>query len=139
MCNPQKSGASPVFITFFQVTQKILTKDIFHWLEVITEFLSFLQILSVRKNSDSLFKIFLKLCKKSTKQNYIPGIFWVFKSKLPIFLSATYIALFLPDTNNFLCMYKIIYSYLFLLFPHFVFCFHIPFLNLLANSLQCFI
>ena len=107
MCNPPNSGTSPVFITFFQVTQKILTKDIFHWLEVITEFLSFLQILSVRKNSDSLFKIFLKLCKKSIKQNYIPGIFWVFKSKLPIFLSATYIALFLRDTNNFLYMYKI--------------------------------
>ena len=107
MCNPPKSGTSPVFITFFQVTQKILTKDIFHWLEVITEFLSFLQILSVRKNSDSLFKIFLKICKKSTKQNYIPGIFCVFKSKLPIFLLATYIALFLPDTNNFLYMYKI--------------------------------
>ena len=51
MCNPPKSGTSPVFITFFQVTQKIRTKDIFHWLEVITEFLSFLQILSVRKNS----------------------------------------------------------------------------------------
>ena len=35
-CNPPKSGASQVHITFLQATQKILTKDTFHWLEVIT-------------------------------------------------------------------------------------------------------
>ena len=29
LCNPQKSGASQVCITFLQVTQKILTKDTF--------------------------------------------------------------------------------------------------------------
>ena len=49
LCNPSKSGASRVCITFPQVTQKILTEDIIHWLELITEILSFLQILSVRK------------------------------------------------------------------------------------------
>ena len=43
LCNPQKSGASRVCITFFfQITQKILTKDIFYLLELITEVLSFL-------------------------------------------------------------------------------------------------
>ena len=55
LCNPQKSGASRVFITFLQITQKILTKDIFHWLELITEILSFLQIFSVRKTTTPLF------------------------------------------------------------------------------------
>ena len=55
LCNPQKSGVSQVCITFLQVTQKILTKDIMHWLEVITEILSFLQISSVRKTTTQFF------------------------------------------------------------------------------------
>ena len=42
LCNPQKSGTSRIFIAFLQVTQKTLTKDIFHWLEVITEILNFI-------------------------------------------------------------------------------------------------
>ena len=37
LCNPQKSAA-----------QKLLTKYIFNWLELITEILSFLQIFSVK-------------------------------------------------------------------------------------------
>ena len=55
LCNPQKSGASRVCITFLQITQKILTKDIFHWLELITEIQLFLQIFSVRKTTTQLF------------------------------------------------------------------------------------
>ena len=55
LCNPQKSGASRVCITFLQITQKILTKDIFHWLELITEIQIFLQIFSVRKTTTQLF------------------------------------------------------------------------------------
>ena len=51
LCNPQKSDASLVCITFLQITQKVLTKDIFHWLEMITEILSFLKIFSVRKTT----------------------------------------------------------------------------------------
>ena len=47
--NPQKSGASQLCITFLQIAQKILTKDIFHWPELITKILIFLQIFSVRK------------------------------------------------------------------------------------------
>ena len=61
LCNPQKSGASRVCITFLQVTQKILTKDIFHWLELITEILSFLQIFSVRKTTTQLLHYFSNL------------------------------------------------------------------------------
>ena len=59
LCNPPKSGALQVCITSLQVTQKILTKDI-HWLEVITEILSFLQIYSVQceKNNLSFSNIF---------------------------------------------------------------------------------
>ena len=53
--HPQKSGTSQVRITFLQLTQKIQTKDIFHWLELITEILSFLQIFSVRKITTQLF------------------------------------------------------------------------------------
>ena len=34
------------------------------------------------------------------KKNYIPGIFWAFKSKLQNILAAIYIVLFLPDNNN---------------------------------------
>ena len=55
LCNPQKSGASRVYVTILQITQKILTKDIFHWLELITEMLSFLQILSESKTTTPLF------------------------------------------------------------------------------------
>ena len=58
LCNPQKSGASRVCITFLQITQKVLTTDIFHWLELITEILSFLKMLIVRKTTTPLFKCF---------------------------------------------------------------------------------
>ena len=49
---PPKSGALRVCITFLQITQKVLTKAIFHWLELIP---SFLQILSVTKTTTLLF------------------------------------------------------------------------------------
>ena len=56
LCNPPKSDVSQVAcITFFQVTQKILTKDIFHWLKVIIEILSFPQIISMRKTTTQFF------------------------------------------------------------------------------------
>ena len=55
LCNPHKSGTSRVCITFLQITQKVLTKDIFHWLELTTEILSFLQMFSVRKTTSPLF------------------------------------------------------------------------------------
>ena len=130
LCNPKKSGASRAFIPFLQVTQKILTKNLFHWLEVITEILSFQQIFNVRKKNHSLFWIFQK-SEKNWQKNYIPGIFWAFKSKLQIILAANYIALFLPDTTVFICIIPYIHicSYYFLIF---CFYFHLLFLNLSA-------
>ena len=117
MCKPPKSGASRVWITFLQLTQKILTKDIFHWLQLITEILSFLQIFSVRKN-------------------YISGIFWVFKSKLQINHAATYVALFLflflSDSNN--CFFICLVAYIpFCLYYFAVLYFHFLFHSLLAK------
>ena len=99
LCNPQKSGASRVCITFLQVTQKILTKDIFHWLELITEILSFLQTFSVRKITTRFFKYFQKSARKSTKKAIFMAYFGPLNTKLQITLAATYIPL-LPDTNN---------------------------------------
>ena len=57
LCNPSNSVTSEVCITFPQMTQKILTKDAIHWLELINEILSFLQILSVRKTTTQHFNI----------------------------------------------------------------------------------
>ena len=99
LCNPPKSGASWVCITYPQTTQKILTKYIFRWLKVITEILSFLQIFSVRKTTTQLFKYFRKSARKST-QMCISGKFWAFKIELQIIHVAAYIALSLPDSNN---------------------------------------
>ena len=92
-------------IIFLQITQKILTKEIFHWLELIAEILSFLQIFSVRKTTTHLLYYFRKSVRISTK-SYISGIFWAFKSKLQIIHAATYVVLFLPDSNNcfFICL-----------------------------------
>ena len=83
------------------VTQKILTENIINWQELITEILNFHHTFSVRKTTTQLFQYF----RISTK-NHISGIFWVFKSKLQINHLATYIALFLPDSNNcfFICL-----------------------------------
>ena len=44
-------GASRACIIFREITQKTLTKDIIHWLELLTEILSFVQIFSVRKTT----------------------------------------------------------------------------------------
>ena len=76
--NSQKSGASRVFITFPQITQKILTKDMFHWLELITEILSFLQIFSVRKATAQFF-IILETLPKYQQKTIFPAYFWSLK------------------------------------------------------------
>ena len=55
LSNPQRTGASRFCITFPQITQKILTEYIFHWLKLTTEILSFLEIFSVRKRTTQLF------------------------------------------------------------------------------------
>ena len=89
---------------------------LYHWLEMITEILSCLQIFSMRKATSLLFKIFKNL-QENRQKNHIPGICWAFKSKLQITLAATY------SSNNFFYMYVITHSYLFLLFSHFLFLF----------------
>ena len=55
LCSPPKLGASRVCITFPQITQKILTEDKVHLLELITEILSSLQIFCVRKTTTQFF------------------------------------------------------------------------------------
>ena len=47
----------------------------------------------------SFFNISKNL-QENRQKNYIFGICWAFKSKLQIILAATYIALFLRDSNN---------------------------------------
>ena len=111
---------------FSSNNSEILTKNIFHWLELITEILSFLQIFSVRKTTTKLL-IFQKLYQNVNKKNYICGIFWAFKSKLQIIHTATYIALFLPDSYN--CFF----FFICLKFSHFVFLFSPSFHTLLTT------
>ena len=67
---PKNQAASQVYITFLQVTQKILTKDIIHWLKVIAEILSFLQIFSVRKTTTQFFNISKNLQENRQKKLY---------------------------------------------------------------------
>ena len=86
LCNSQKSDASQDLITFLQVTQKILTKDIFYWLEVITEILSFLEIFSVRKTTTHFLKIFQKSGKKSTEKTIFLAYFGPLKANCRLFL-----------------------------------------------------
>ena len=42
-------------ITFLQNTQKILTKYVFHWLELITEILSFSETLPEHQQKKNIF------------------------------------------------------------------------------------
>ena len=80
LCDPQKSGFWWVCISFPQITRNILTKDIFYWLELITEILSFLQIFSVLKATTQLFSISENL--QENNRTYISDIFWSFETKL---------------------------------------------------------
>ena len=117
LCNPPKSDASRVCITFLQITQKILTKDIFHWLKLITEILSFLQISSVKKNNHSAFLIFQKICKKTFI--HILDL----QSILQRIHAATYIHCSFLTLINVFYMFSTIQPSLSLLFSHFVFLF----------------
>ena len=120
-------------INFLQITQKIITKDIFHWLELITEILSFLQIFSVRKTTTQLFEYFRNSARISAKRNYF-GIFWALKSKLQIIHAATSIVLFLPDSNH--CFFICVVPYIPMCVYYFLilyFYFHLLFHSLLAT------
>ena len=114
---------------FSSNNQKILTKDIINWLELITEILSFLQIFNVTKTTTQLFQYSWKSSatkKKKKKINkkiyiYILDTFWMFKGKLETIHVTTYISLFLPYSNT--PYSSTIYPCLSLLFSHFVFVF----------------
>ena len=116
---------------FSSNNQKILTKDIINWLELITEILSFLQIFNVTKTTTQLFQYSWKSSTKKKKKKeinkkiyiYILDTFWMFKGKLETIHVTTYIALFLPYSNNCFYMFSTIYPCLSLLFSHFVFVF----------------
>ena len=86
------------------------------------------------KNNHSAFLLFQKICKKIIKKNYISNIFWTFKGKLQIVHAATYIALLLPDSNNyfFICLVPYIHICLYY-FLILCFYFHLLFLTLLAT------
>ena len=99
MCNPPKSSFSLAYIALPQTTQKTLTKDMFHRIDLITEILSYLQILRVRKPITQFFYYLRKSSRKPIK-NDVSYIFWTFKIKSQIIHAATYIALFLPDPSN---------------------------------------
>ena len=60
------------------------------------------------KQPPSFFNISETLPKYQEK-NYISGIFWAFKSKLQIIHVAIYVALFLPDSNNYLFICLVLY------------------------------
>ena len=77
-------------------------------------------IFNVRKTTIYFFNISETLLEYQ-ENKYISGIFWAFKSKLQIIHGATYITLFLPDSNNCFYMFNAIYPYLSLLSFHFVF------------------
>ena len=68
---------------------------------MITEIFKLSTNIQCEKNNQSAFLIFPKICKKIDKKLY-SDIFWASKSKLQIILVlvVTYIALFLPDSNN---------------------------------------
>ena len=120
-------------ISFLQITQKIPTKDIVHWLELITEMLSFLKIFSVRKATTQLF-IISETLPEYRQKNCTSGIFWASKSKWQIIHTATYIALFLPDSSN--CFFTCLVPYIPICLYYFlILCFylHLRFPSLLAT------
>ena len=56
-------------INFLQITQKVLTKEMVHFLELTTEILSFLETFSVRKTTSQLFLYLESLTQRiSTKK-----------------------------------------------------------------------
>ena len=69
LCNPRKSGASRVCITFLQITQQILTIRYIsldgtdHWISMLST------SIHCKKNNHSAFLIFQKLCQKIDKKN----------------------------------------------------------------------
>ena len=115
---PPESGASQVCIALLQVTQKILAKDVFHWLEVITESLSFLW-----EQQPLSFLTFPKICKKIDKKTIFLGYAGPVKANYRLFLRLLTLHCFFLTLVTVFYMYNTIYPYLFLLFSHFMFLF----------------
>ena len=72
LCNPQKSRASRVYTTLPQITQKILTTDIIHWLELITAIMHFLRYSVWEKQRLSFFIVAENLLENQRK-HFISG------------------------------------------------------------------
>ena len=86
----------------------------------MTVVLSFLKIFSLRKTIAYFFNISENLQENQGK-SYISGISWAFKIKLQILDVATYIAMFLPDSNN--CFLICLIRYVYICFHYFlIFC-----------------
>ena len=86
----------------------------------MTVVLSFLKIFSLRKTIPYFFNISENLQENQGK-SYISGISWAFKIKLQILDVATYIAMFLPDSNN--CFLICLIRYVYICFHYFlIFC-----------------
>ena len=86
----------------------------------MTVVLSFLKIFSLRKTIAYFFNISENLQKNQGK-SHISGISWAFKIKLQILDVATYIAMFLPDSNN--CFLICLIRYVYICFHYFlIFC-----------------
>ena len=66
---PLKLGASWAYTTFPWITQKIVTTDTFHWLELITTDLSS----SLEKTSIKFFLIFQKIYEKVLNDHILKG------------------------------------------------------------------
>ena len=101
---------------------------------MITEIPNSLQVFSVRKTTTHLFLNISETLPNYQQRNYISGIFWTFKIKLQIIHAATYIALFLSDSNNcfFICLVSCIHICLYY-FLILCFYFHRFFHSLLAT------
>ena len=86
----------------------------------MTVVLSFLKIFSLRKTIAYFFNISENLQENQGK-SHISGISWAFKIKLQILDVATYIAMFLPDSNN--CFLICLIRYVYICFHYFlIFC-----------------
>ena len=70
----------------------------FHWLELLTETLNFLQIFILRKATTRLIQYFRKAARKSTKK-YIFDIVWTFKSKYKD-LQSQFLSLYYPFSGS---------------------------------------
>ena len=108
----------------------------------LLKFYTFYKYSVWEKQRLSLLNIFKNL-QEINKKDYTPRTCWAFKSELHIILAATYIALFLLDSNK--CFFTCIIPYVHIctISPFYVFTFTFSYSLFLSwntfYSLQCFI